>query len=127
MKPYSQDLRERAIAALAAGHDTQAQVAARFSIHKSTLEKWWYRWRDTGSCAALPPACGPARTLHACGAFIRAAVKKQPDVTLAELCERVARARGAVASPSMMCRTLQVLGLPRKKSRSTTASRRRPG
>jgi transposase len=125
MRPYSQDLRERAIAALAAGQETQAQVAARFAIHKSTLEKWWYRWRDTSSCAALPPARGPGRALGACDAFIRAAVKQQPDVTLAELCERVADAHGVVASPSMMCRTLQVLGLPRKKSRSTIASRRR--
>ncbi len=125
MRPYSQDLRERAIAVLAAGQETQAQVAARFRLHKSTLEKWWYRWRDTGSCAALPPGRGPGRTLQACEAFIRAAVKQQSDVTLAELCERVVDAHGVAASPSMMCRTLQVLGLPRKKSRSTTASGRR--
>jgi transposase len=125
MRPYSQDLRERAIAALAAGHETQAQVAAQFRIHKSTLEKWWYRWRDTGSCAALPSGRGPGRTLQASEAVIRAAVKQQPDMTLAELCERVAAAHGVAASPSMMCRTLQVLALPRKKRRSTTASGRR--
>jgi len=53
MKPYSQDLRERVIIALEAG-ETQAEVAARFSLAKSTLEKWWYRQRDTGSCARFP-------------------------------------------------------------------------
>lgn len=124
MKPYSQDLRERAIAALEAGK-TQAEVAAQFQIHKSTLEKWWYRWRDTGSCAALPPASGPERTLQAAEKFIREAVKKQPDLTLEELCERVQEAKGLVASPSMMCRELKILKLPRKKSRSTTANGRR--
>ncbi len=124
MRPYSQDLRERALAALEAGR-TQAAVAEQFGIHKSTLEKWWYRWRDTGRCAAKPHASGPPRTLHACDPFIRAEVKKQPDVTLAELCERVAAAKDVSASPSMMCRTLQGLRLPRKKSRSTTASARR--
>lgn len=124
MKPYSQDLRERVLAALEAGRP-QAEVAAQFRIHKSTLEKWWYRWRDTGSCAALPPASGPERTLQAAERFIREEVKKHPDLTLDELCERVKQAQGLVASPSMMCRELQLLKLPRKKSRSTTANARR--
>lgn len=124
MKPYSQDLRERAIVALEAGK-TQAEVATQFQIHKSTLEKWWYRWRDTGSCAALPPASGPQRTLQAAEKFLREEIKKQPDLTLAELCERVQEAKGLVTSPSMMCRELKLLKLPRKKSRSTTANARR--
>ncbi len=119
MKPYSQDLRERAIAALEAGK-TQAEVAVQFCIHKSTLEKWWYRWRDTGSCAALPLAHGPERTLQAAESLIRAEVKKRPDATLTELCERVKEAKGLVVSPSMMCRELKLLKLPLKKSRSTT-------
>lgn len=124
MNPYSQDLRERAIAALEAGK-SQAEVAAQFQIHKSTLEKWWYRWCDTGSCAALPPASGPKRTLQAAEKLIREEVKKQPDLTLEELCERVQEAKGLVASPSMMCRELKILKLPRKKSRSMTANARR--
>ena len=124
MKPYSQDLRERAIAALEAGK-TQAEVAMQFSINKSTLEKWWYRWRNTGSCEALPANPGPKRKLQAAESFIRAEVKKHPDISLAELCERVEEAKGIRASQSMMCRELQILDLPLKKSRSTTASARR--
>lgn len=123
MKPYSQDLRERVIAALEAGK-TQAEVAAQFDIHKSTLEKWWYRWRDTGSCEALPANSGPKRKLQIAESFIRTEVKKHPDVSLAELCERVQEAKGIRASQSMMCRELQILNLPLKKSRSTTASAR---
>jgi putative transposase len=126
MKPYSQDLRERAIAALEAGK-TQAEVAEQFQIHKSTLEKWWYRWRDTGSCAALPPASGPQRTLQAAEKFLREEVKKQPDLTLEELCERVQKVKGLVVSRSMMCRELKILKLPRKKSRFMTANARRRG
>ncbi len=126
MKPYSQDLRTRAIAALEEGA-TQAEVAARFSIHKSTLEKWWYRWQASGSCAALPHASGPERTLQAAKSFIRTEVKKHPDATLKELCERVAEVKGLVASPSMMCRELQELKLIRKKSRFTTANATRRG
>jgi transposase len=126
MKPYSQDLRERAIGALEEG-ETQVEVAARFGLHKSTLEKWWYRWQATESCAALPPASGPERTLQACQSFIRAEIKKHPDATLEELCKQVVEVKGLVASPSMMCRELQILELPRKKSRFTTASKKRRG
>lgn len=115
MKPYSQDLRERVIAALEAGDGTQAEIAERFRLSKSTVEKWWARWQTTQSCAALPQAHGPARALHGCEAIIRAAVARQPDVSLAELCERVAEQQGIKASPSMMCRTLQHLKLGRKK------------
>ena len=124
MKPYSQDLRERAIAALEAGQ-TQAEVAAQFRIHKSTLEKWWYRWRDTGTCAAIPGTPGRHRTLLAAERLIRAEVKKRPDATLAELCEQVQEAQNLQVSESMMCRELQILNLPRKKSRSTTVNAKR--
>ena len=115
MKPYSQDLRERAIAALKTGKATQAEVAAQFGIAKSTLEKWWYRWRDTGRCAALAQTHGPARTLQLCDRSIRTQVQRQPDVTLTELCEHMAERYGVSASPSMMCRELHLLQLPRKK------------
>jgi transposase len=127
MAPYSQDLRERAVAAAEKGEESQAAIAARYGIHLSTLEKWLQRKRATGSCAALPHANGVERTLAACTRVIRAIVRKQADVTLVELCERVAEAKGITASPSMMCRELQRLELPRKKSRSTTANGKHRG
>lgn len=127
MKAYSQDLRERALAALEAGEETQADIAERFGIAQSTLEKWWHRWQTTGSCAAWPAHPGPTRSLAECEAVIRAEVQRQPDVSLAELCERVQAKAGVRASPSMMCRELALLRLPRKKSRSMTASATRRG
>ncbi len=126
MKPYSHDLRERVIAALQAG-DTQAAVAARFSLSKSTVEKWWYRWRDTGSCAALPHRSGPTRKLQPHEGFLRAELKKQPDATLDELCARVAEAHGVVVHSTTMSRELQRLRLPRKKRVSMTANATRRG
>ena len=115
MKAYSQDLRERVIAAVAAGQQSQAAIAKTFGISESTLDKWVKRWRNTGSVAALPFAGGRQRALKDCAALIRAEVKQQPDVTLEELCERVATQAEVTASPSMMSRELQVLALPRKK------------
>ena len=122
MKAYSQDLRERVLAAVHEGHLSQAQIAEQFQIGLSTLEKWVRRQRETGRCAALPHGGGPARSLAGCERFLRSEIKRQPDVALEELCTRVAQAEGVHASPSMMCRELKRLKLPRKKRRSTTAS-----
>jgi len=52
-------------------------------------------------------------------------VKAQPDATLQELCERVEQATHIQSDPSMMCRELTRLKLPRKKSRSTPVNGRR--
>jgi transposase len=115
MKAYSQDLRERVIAAVEAGQHSQLEIAATFEVSGSTLDKWLKRWRDTGSVAALPFAGGRHRVLKTCTALIQAEVQQQPDVTLAELCERVAAQAEVTASRSMMARELQLLALPRKK------------
>ena len=122
MRPYSQDLRERVIAALEEADTTQPEIADTFGVSLSFVEKLWRRWRRMGSCAALPPGGGRERVLGKEERRLRAEVARHPDVTLQELCERVARAGGARASPSMMCREVRRLQLPRKKRRSTTAS-----
>jgi transposase len=122
MRPYSQDLRERVIAAVEGADATQPEIADTFGVSLSFVEKLWRRWRWTGSCAALPPGGGRERVLGKEERRVRAEVARHPDVTLQELGERVAQAGGASASPSMMCRELQRLQLPRKKRRSTTAS-----
>jgi transposase len=115
MKAYSQDLRERVIAAVEAGDQSHAAIAETFGVSESTLDKWLKRWRDTGRVAALPFAGGRRRALQSCATVIRAEVQRQPDVTLEELCERVTNQTEVTASPSMMSRELQILALPRKK------------
>lgn len=122
MNPYSQDLRERVLAAVQAGKQTQPAIAATFGISLSTLEKWVRRKRRTGKSTPRPQVHGPPRALQASAAIIRAEVRHQPDATLAELCARVTAQTGIHASPSMMCRELQRLELPRKKRRSTTVN-----
>ncbi len=122
MRPYSNDLRQRVLAAIKAGKQTQADLATTFGISQSTLEKWWFAWRTKRQATARPHRSGPPRALQGYEAFLRAEVKREPDVTLEELCTRVAQVHGVAASPSMMCRELERLNLPRKKSRSMTVS-----
>ena len=127
MKAYSQDLRDKVLAAVAAGKQSHRKVAEVFGISESAIEKWTRRLRQTGSRAALPHAGGPARVLAEQAQLIRQAVKTQPDITLDELCGQVLAETGLVVNGSMMSRELKRLNLTRKKSRSTTASARRRG
>ena len=127
MTPYSQDLRDRVLAAVKAGKKSQAELAETFGVSLSTVEKWWHRWRTTGQSSPQPYQAGPPRTLAECDELIRSLLADQPDLTLDELCTRVAEKREIVASRSMMCRTVQRLNLPLKKSRSTTANGTRRG
>ncbi len=127
MKPCSLDLRARVLAAAHEDPSSQAEIAKKFKIGLTTLEKWLRRQRQTGKGEPLPHGGGRSRTLQGCEALLRAELKKQPDATLAELCTRVAEAKGLRVSASMMCRELQRLKLPRKKRRSTTANATRRG
>ncbi len=122
MAPYSQDLRDRVLSSVKTGKKSQAELAETFGVSLSTVEKWWHRWRTTGQSTPQPYQAGPPRTLAECDDLIRSLLAEQPDLTLDELCTQVAEKRGTVASRSMMCRTVQRLNLPLKKSRSTTAN-----
>lgn len=115
MKPYSMDLRERVIRALENGDETHAEIAERFGISKATVDHWWLIYQAKQDITPAPHGGGRTRKLAVCDDFIRAEVKKQSDVTLDELCARVATEKKIMASGSMMSRTVTLLNLPRKK------------
>jgi transposase len=101
---------------------SQAEIARHFSVSLPFVEKLWHRFRTTGKYQAKPHAGGVKRYLKADEKLIREIVKAQSDLTLAELCERVATATGkAAVTTATMCVELQRLKLPLKKSRFTLA------
>ena len=102
--------------------ETQAEIADRFTVSLSFVEKLRRRWRRTGKVEALPHAGGGRRKLQACEEMLRAEVREVPDITLVTLCERAVELKGVQVSPKTMCVELQRLRLPRKKSRSMPVS-----
>jgi transposase len=122
VKPYSQDLRERIIDAIETKEATQHEVAQRFSVSLSFVEKLLHRWRTSGTYTAQPHAGGQRRHLTDHAETLRREVDQQPDVTLSELRDRVVAAKGPRVSPATICRELQRLQLPLKKSRSMRLS-----
>ncbi len=82
MRPYSQDLRERIIAALEAGERT-GQVAARFAVSDRTVRRYWQLLRER---ATLAPRPIPGRRRLTAGreAELLAQLQAHPDATLAQ-------------------------------------------
>jgi transposase len=123
MAAYSIDLRQKILHACARRLGSQRALADLFGVSLSFVEKLLRRQRTTGDIGPKPHAGGQRPHLDIAGnSLIRQLVHDHPDMTLEELCARVADARGVRVSVATMCRVLQRLGLPRKKSRSTPAS-----
>ena len=116
VQAYSDDLRHRVAAACASGQFTIDEVASRFMVSVSFVNKLLKRQRTTGSVAALPHRGGPAPRLQAADhQRLVACVAAQPDATLAELGQHLVAVGSPAVSPTVLCQTLQALDLRRKK------------
>lgn len=116
MKPISNDLRRRIIEAIQDNQESQPEIAMRFCVSLSTVEKLWHRFRLTGSYLPKAHSGGRKRVLEVDEELIRAEIAVQPDCTLAELTAKVALKKGQTAVSLMtMSNELRRLGLPRKK------------
>lgn len=123
MRAYSNDLRLRVIEAIQANVESQAEIAERYGVSQSFLEKLWQRFRTTGKYEAKAHSGGVKRALRNDEALLRQLLQTQPDATLAELCARVAQQTGQPAvTTATMCVELQRLKLPRKKRRFMPSS-----
>ncbi len=117
---YSQDLRDRV---LAADHASSGEVADRFGVSRSYVIKVRQRRDRLGDVApgaqrshTLPKLAGHDDTL-------RARVAEQSDQTLEELREWLLHTLGISVSVSNLCGRLRKLGLTLKKSHSRRPSK----
>ena len=118
MKPYSGDLRERVVEAVASGASRRA-AAERFAVSVSAAIKWLQRWQQTGSAAAKPIG-GSRSRLEDHAELLLGLIAEQPDLTLDELCEGL-RGSGLATSRSAVWRFFERRGISFKK----TPARRR--
>lgn len=82
--PYSQDLRERVVGALAQGLSARA-AARRFDISVSTAIRWAQRWRGEGHAKARMMGGDHRSRLKEHRAFVLELIAKQLDLTLQEI------------------------------------------
>jgi len=112
MRPFSNDLRERIVAAVAQGDHSLRELARLFSVNLSSIVRLLQRYRDTGSVQPKAHAGGPAPKLDAkAEARLLGLVRKYPDATLAELRDRL----GIPCCLMTIARALQRHHITRKK------------
>ena len=123
MAAYSIDLRQKILQAYERRLGSQRALAHLFGVSLAFVEKVLRQHRTTGTIAPKPHAGGPRPRLdETTHGMLRQWVHDEPDLTLHELCARIAVATGVRVSGPTMCRVLQRLGLPRNKSHSTRRS-----
>ncbi len=121
-KPYSQDLRQRVIAAVDTG--TGAYVAAPlFRVSVSYVYKALIRRRTTGEVTARPSGSGPKPKLAPHDDALRARIAAEPDITLCELQAWLLAERKVEVSIGCLWNRLRHLELTLKKSHSAPPSR----
>jgi transposase len=90
-RSYSLDLRERVVAAVAAGQSCRA-VAGTFKVSVASVVKWSQRFRATGSAAAKKRGWQRPYAVAGEREWLLARLAEKPDLTLralqAELAER---------------------------------------
>ena len=96
VRPYSLDLRERAVAAVADGA-TCREVAALFDVAVSSVVKWSGRKRATVSAAAKPMGGRRFHKLEAERGWLMSRIAEKPDITMRELAAELAE-RGIFVS-----------------------------
>ena len=123
MRVLSMDLRQRIVAACDAGSGSQTQVAARFAVSLGLVKKLLAQRRRTGDIAPRYHRCGgKPKILKTHRRALRALVRRQPDLTLAQL----RAATGVACSLVAVHHALVKMGLTYKKRRSGPASRTVP-
>jgi transposase len=122
-QPYSQDLRDRVLAAIG---EPIRSVAARLAVSPSYVSKAQSKLRLTGETAAGPQHNHTRPRLEPFYDALRAHVAEQADATIGEPRAWVLREHGVSVSHAVMWQTLARLGLTLKKSASARPSRTVP-
>ena len=124
MGPLSVDLRKRVVAAICDEDMSCRAAALRFGVSFASAIRWAAAVRERGSYAPLPMGGDQrSRRVEAHADFLLRLHRREPDLTLAEICNRLERARGEKVSPSMIWRFFDRHDITFKKSRRTRASR----
>lgn len=120
-KAYSEDLRRRVVATVEGGRSCR-ETAALYQVSPAFVIRLLARWRTSGSVAASSVRGHKPRVLAGREDWLREWVAAEPDITLAELQEKL-KGRGIRLTMVGIWKYLCRMGLSYKKS----STRRRAG
>src|ERR1022692_584189 len=106
MRPLSQDLRQRIIAARERGEGT-GEVCRRFGVSRKSVERFWKQYRLTGACQ--PKKIGGYRRsrLEKHDRTLHRWIAGQPDLTLSELRTRCLEQLNVAIGITPLCPRLE--------------------
>jgi transposase len=124
-KAYSDDLRRKVLERHQVGEETLEDLAERFGVSLGWVKKISAAFTRTGQMGRPAPAGvgRPRKATAAIDRFVGAAIKDQPDLTLAELQLRLFQQQQLEISIGALWNLLRRLNLRLKKNHS----RRRAG
>lgn len=125
-KYLSEDLRIRVIRAVEGGLSRNA-AARRFGVSIASAVRWMAAYLQTGQIAPKPRG-GDRRSgrIEAQADLLMSAIEETPDITLAELRQRLIDERGETFAISTIHEFYRRHGVTFKKRRRTPASRTGP-
>jgi transposase len=124
-RAYSDDLRSKILRAYERGRLGLEALAEQFGVSYGYTKKIRRQQLQSGRVERrLQARHGPvSRVTLAVEEQLRSELRRQPDLTLRELAERLEQSRQLRLSRTRLWEVLQRLGLRRKKNRFTRASR----
>lgn len=129
-RAYSNDLRRKLLEAYDRGEGSLRELAGRFGVSGPWAWKISAQRKRTGQSERVEQRYGPrSKVTGVVEGQLRSWIRKQPDLTLAELQQRLWERQRLAISIGRLWGVLRELRLPLKKSRSTPKSRtpRKPG
>jgi transposase len=124
MAAYAQDLRERVWRASERG-ESPSQIARRFEVSRVQVYQRWQRLKQTGQRGSL--RIGGHRRLRLADDDhrLRAGMQQEPDLTLAEWCERLKTMDVIITVPALWHRLKQLVLTYQKNLENLTRRRAR--
>jgi len=117
-RAYSDDLRCKLLEAYEAGRGSLRELATQFRVSWGFSKKIRAQQLRSGQKERPKQSQhGPVSRLRQVEQPLRAALRQQPDLTLAELQQRIAETTGVAVSRSRLWVWLRGLGLRHKKNR----------
>ena len=116
MRPYSRDIRIKIIETKINTNESTQQLAERFQVSYSFVNRLLRRYEATNSIDPLPHGGGKPPLINSEQLnIVKKLVEEDNDATLQELCDRLKQKTGIKVSIPTMHRLVQKLNLTRKK------------
>ena len=116
-KAYSMDFRQKIVDAYDRGGISQRQLAQKFDVTKSFVQKLLKQRRETGSIAPkVREKQTPPKLNDEHRAILIGLVEAKNDATLAELCDQIYERTGVRVGITTMHNTLKKLEITLKKN-----------